>query len=192
MRYAQPFPLIILLLSVFSAQGLGQMNRKQPVPTLPKYYTKIHYWDNSVSSKGVLLQIEEKGISWVDMDRYRSIMFRKLYAQVEPIPFNKVESISFQRRGRFGKNVLRGALIGGVVLGIVAVAINEPCRGSFFCVEFSDSQVFTGGLILGGLGGAVIGGMISPLIQKRVPIKGKYSSYIDRKTTIDKYMIDNP
>ena len=159
----------------------------------PEYDTRIHFWDRTFSKKGVVVDINEKGIAWIDKNSFRSIMISEPQYQPKRIAFNRIKALSFHKKGNVGKNILFGALIGGVVGGLAAVGTNNnSCSGSYFCVRFSDSQAFAGGFLLGGMGGALIGGLITPILQKRILINGKYSSYVKNKEQIDKYILMYP
>lgn len=77
------------------------------------------------------------------------------------LPLADVHQVRFESRGGPGRGALIGGLVGGLGLGLIAAADNEPCDDADWCVmEFSDSQAFGMGFLMGALGGAVIGGIV--------------------------------
>lgn len=91
------------------------------------------------------------------------------------IPLESIDQLEVRKTVRkTGRGALVGAGIGGVTLGILTMASNEPCEPDEWCfIEFSDGEAFLMGAALGGLAGALTGAIVGSTIKtvgwKQVP-----------------------
>lgn len=70
--------------------------------------------------------------------------------------------VSTSSRRATGYGALVGMAVGGLGLGALAVATNEPndCMDTWFCIEFTSGQAFLIGAVPGALLGAGLGALI--------------------------------
>lgn len=81
------------------------------------------------------------------------------------IPVSGIGKIKTKRSA--GNNILYGAIAGGLALGIYGATTSEPGSGLF---DYSSSEGFFGGLLLGAAPGAAAGG-ITAIFKKPVTYK---------------------
>ena len=153
------------------------------------YHLWVKYQDKSPGKKGYLQEIDLETISLVTDYQYSAQ--RKQYENLSlKIPISNIQSLQFREKGRIKKGVLWGGLIGGVALGLVTMASNEPCGGNSFCVlEFSDAEAFTIGFLGGSLGGMLVGAIISSS-KITIPINGEIVNYNRQKGKLRKFLIN--
>lgn len=90
-----------------------------------------------------------------------------LYGSSDEILFNAIDRLEV---GKFKRRTWRGALIGsatgGLLLGTISMAANEPCSSDEWCIlDFSDGEAFLIGAVVGGVPGLLIGGIIGSTIE---------------------------
>ena len=83
------------------------------------------------------------------------------------ISFNDIEKLEV---GKKSSRILQGTLIGGatggLLLGTISMATNEPCSDDEWCFfEFSDGEAFLLGAAVGALPGLLIGGIVGSTIE---------------------------
>lgn len=108
------------------------------------------------------------------------------------ISIRKLEISTGQKRNT-GKGAIIGAVSGGLILGIVSVATNKPCREGDWCFfEMSDGEAFGFGALAGALGGAANGAIIGTFIKtdrwKEVPL----NIVIKRMQSTNSYLAREP
>lgn len=142
--------IILLLLSLANiTTGFAQIERLEKgdkvrieAPTIS--ITPITGDVNEISNQGILL-----------------------YGSTDEIMFNAMDRLEV---GKFKRRTLRGALIGGatggLLLGTITMATNNPCSSDEWCfLEFSDGEAFLMGAVVVGVPGLLIGGIIGSTIE---------------------------
>lgn len=86
------------------------------------------------------------------------------------IPYSSIKEIELKHHRR---PILRGfgygALMGGVVLGLVATNSYESCGEGEFCIfDWSKGELFLMGAALGAVSGGVIGALIGATLKKEI------------------------
>ena len=98
-----------------------------------------------------------------------------------------IEAFNFRKKNRPGNGAFIGALVGGVGVGLIAMASqpNDSC-GGFGCVDFSAGEYFLGGFLLGVLPGAIAGYIIGSK-KTTIPIGGSLDSYQKQLKELELY-----
>lgn len=101
--------------------------------------------------------------------------------------------ISDGKKRNIGKGAIIGGISGGVFLGIVSLATNEPCKEGEWCFfEMSNREAFGFGALAGALGGGLNGAIIGTFIKtnrwKKVPV----SVSINRIKSANSYLAGEP
>ena len=106
------------------------------------FFIRIYNLEGRKINKGTIMSISETSI--------------ELYLKCKTIsvPLKKIGKIKTKRSG--GNNVAKGALIGGGSLALLGILSGDDDPGMF---SFSATDKAVGGLIVGGIVGAGIGGI---------------------------------
>ena len=167
------FPLIV------SGQGIYS-----------NYFAKVKYWDNSLSAKSLLINVDEEGIIMLTRVSYEAMNTFKNWDLPDPIPFSKIKEIQIKKTKVMGKYALIGGLSGGLLLGVMTLSSNNKSCSGYYCFRFDDGAAFGIGFIMGALGGSLVGILASQFTQIRIPINGKYSEYKRQKKKVEKYILN--
>lgn len=141
--------IVMLLLTVHANTGYAQIERIEKgdkvrieAPTIS--ITPITGDVNEISNQGILL-----------------------YGSSDEILFNAMDRLEV---GKFKRRTWRGALIGGatggLVIGLINLGQNDPCPINETCFfDWTDSEAFLIGAVVGGVPGLLIGGIIGSTIE---------------------------
>ena len=151
-----------------------------------RYKSWIEFLDETKSVKGYLKSIEDDKLIFSESKSRSQVNAEKKIVHLE-FDYRSIQRVVFREENRISRGALKGALYGGIGLGLIAVATNSPCSGGFFCVEYSDGQVFAAGLLLGGATGAVIGAILSNK-KIKIPINGDQTTFENSKSKLKEYI----
>ena len=144
--------------------------------------------DKTTSKKGYLIDAADINISYLPKHQYQEWMAGNGNLGVK-IPIGNIESLKFRKNNRVGNSMLIGGLVGGVGLGLLAVASNSGgCKGGGFCIEFGSGAAFLIGFIPGGVAGAIIGSLVGHS-KISIPIDGNLNSYKSQRDRIKEFIL---
>lgn len=96
--------------------------------------------------------------------------------------FSSIRQLQLQRKGSVGRGILYGSLI-GVASGFIAgLAMGNDPDGTIIKTTAAEKGAVLA--VTGGLGGALIGGIIGALAHKTFIIQGRKKKFVEMKETV--------
>lgn len=143
------------------------------------YYTWIKKLDRTSTYKGYLMDLREDEVLYLAKPKYSSLHSENLSNSISFL-VNGIESLEFRRSNQVGNGLYKGALWGGVIVGVISVALNNGF--------FDETKVFLVGFGIGSIPGALIGGSIG---AKRIKfyLNGEKRSYQKQKEKLEQFLM---
>ena len=95
-----------------------------------------------------------------------------------------VKTIKFRRKGRIGRSIFHGALVGFVFGGIIGLISGDDDPDAWFRLT-AEEKAAIGGVTLGLIGGSA-GGIVGSF-KIKIPINGNQKTYESRKRELTNY-----
>ncbi|HYF30102.1 MAG TPA: hypothetical protein VD993_03185 [Chitinophagaceae bacterium] len=129
-------------------------------------------------TKGYLVDINDTAVFLMQTPA----RFRDIYnVTTTQVPYSRIESITFYRKGTNGRGVLIGAVTGGIAGAVIASAATQPCHD---CFESMRPAAIIIGSMLGTASGSLIGLLISEFTKKTFRVKGKHHRFDAMKLSV--------
>jgi hypothetical protein len=147
----------IIIFCLCFQSGLGQ--NSQQIREGNYYKAWVKPIDKSHQVKGCLSEIGDSMIIVTNLSNYKN----------KSIELKNIKSIKFRKKGKIGKGILFGALIGFSVGGILGLSEGDDEDCFIFC-QTAEQKAGTYGILLA-IPSAIIGGVIGS-VRIKIPING--------------------
>jgi len=159
-----------------SPPSLFSQNNKQEKKEIYKVWvTKL---DKSSKAKGYLFETHDSLVT---------IMSYSTLGGSQDIAVSNINEMKFRKKGKFGKGVLYGTLI-GVSIGVILGYASGDDNGGIISFTAGEKATFLG--IFFSLPGAIIGGIVGHRMNFNIPIRGNHNTYNAQREKLRRYKVN--